>query len=274
MPATDQLMKEVLQQFLQGFLQLFFPQIAQRLDFDRGIRFRDKELFTDFPEGERREADLVAEVHGRDGQPELVLFHVEAQAKRRRDFPYRMWEYYALLRLRTGLPIFPAVVYLSPGTGGLIWEEYTESLFEERLLTFRYAAVGLPDLGSEEYAGSNEALAAALSTAMAPHPLGNVQHKLAALHAVAGSGLDDARKLLLAAFIETFLPLSDPAEAEEFSQRIASDQSAQDVLNHVAALNTTQEMEALSERLLIAQTLEELGLVWIRGDGQAPRRWS
>ena len=45
--------------FLREFLELFFPQIAARLDLNN-ITFPDKELFTDVPEGSVRCADTVA----------------------------------------------------------------------------------------------------------------------------------------------------------------------------------------------------------------------
>ena len=52
----DQLFKEFLRAFFRDFLELFCPDIAARLDFGT-VRFLEKELFTDFPEGSLREAD-------------------------------------------------------------------------------------------------------------------------------------------------------------------------------------------------------------------------
>ena len=72
----DQLFKAVLQNCFDDFLKLFYPDVAERLDFAT-LRFLEKELFTDFPEGSRREADIVAEVKTHDGDPEIILVHVE-----------------------------------------------------------------------------------------------------------------------------------------------------------------------------------------------------
>src|SRR5437867_939293 len=80
--AHDQLFKDLLRAFFQEFMELFFPDIAPRLDFTRVVP-RDKELFTDVPRGEQREADLVTEVQTRQGRPEAVLIHVEVEAGRR-----------------------------------------------------------------------------------------------------------------------------------------------------------------------------------------------
>jgi hypothetical protein len=107
-----------LRAFFREFLELFFPEVAARLDFARVV-FLDKEVFTDVPEGSRRELDLVAQVYTQEGTPELILLHIEVQAQREREFPYRMFEYYALLRLRYKVPVFPVAVYLVAGIDGL-----------------------------------------------------------------------------------------------------------------------------------------------------------
>lgn len=118
MTPHDQLFKEVLQTFLRDFMALFFPQWAASVDWD-SVTFLDKELFTDLGEGRVREADVIAQVRTRDGQPELLLIHAEVQSERRGAFGARMWEYYALLRLRYRLPVLPIVLYLVPGASGI-----------------------------------------------------------------------------------------------------------------------------------------------------------
>ena len=124
----DQLFKELLRAFLREFLELFYPDVAARLDFGR-VTFLDKETFTDLPEGSRREADLVAQVYTHEGEPEILLVHVEVQTQRRSAFPYRMFEYYGLLRFRHRVPVFPLAVYLASGAGGMVGETYRETLF-------------------------------------------------------------------------------------------------------------------------------------------------
>ena len=104
----DQRFKEFLHVFLQEFLKLFYPHVEEQLDFKK-VEFLDKEVFTDRHDGSRREADVVAKLHTRKGQPELVLIHVEVQARTEADVNERMFEYYTLLRSRYRLPIFPIV---------------------------------------------------------------------------------------------------------------------------------------------------------------------
>ena len=66
----DQLFKTVLEGLLQGFLELFFPEVAARLDFET-MRFIDKEVFANVPKGEVREADVVARLETLEGEPEM-----------------------------------------------------------------------------------------------------------------------------------------------------------------------------------------------------------
>ena len=87
----DQLFKELLREFFREFLELFWPDAAARLSFEK-LKFLSSELFTDFPEGSLREADIVAQVETVGGEPELLLIHVEVQAERESDFGARMFQ--------------------------------------------------------------------------------------------------------------------------------------------------------------------------------------
>ena len=144
----DQLFKTILEGLLQDFPELFFPDEAARLDFET-LRFLGKEVFANVPAGEVRQADVVARLETREGQPELILVHVEVQAEHRGDFARRMFEYYAVLRLHYRLPVFPIVLYLRGGPHSRLGE-YREELFGQELLSFRYHSVALARLPAEE----------------------------------------------------------------------------------------------------------------------------
>jgi hypothetical protein len=286
------LFKELLRAFFREFLELFFPEVAARLDFAR-VMFLDKEVFTDVPEGSRRELDLVAQVYTQDGAPELILLHIEVQAQREREFPYRMFEYYALLRLRYKVPVFPVVVYLVAGTGGLSEMAYEERLFGRAILTFRFQAVGLPDLSSDDYRAVDNPLAPALSALMQPGSLGRTLQKALSLRQTLGSSVDEARKSLLINIIETYMRLSE-TEEEEFRHLIRREELQEvthmltiyeergiikgkrdallkqlrfkfgDVPEAIAAkvqaVDTEAELDRLLERVLQATTLADMGL--------------
>lgn len=209
----DQLWKDVLLSFFAEFMELFFPQAAERLDFNR-ITQVNKELFTDIPDGARREPDLLLEVYTNGGDLQIILVHIEVQAKRKLDVPYRMWEYFSLLRLRLKLPVFPVVVYLTKGAGGIVVEEYQESLFGVDNLMFRYNAIGLPDLKAEDYLEKENILALALSALMRGERAKRVSRKLQALDRVVKAGVDEARRSLLINVVDRYLELSAEEELE------------------------------------------------------------
>ena len=209
----DQFWKTTLWIFFREFMELFFPEVSGHLDFTR-IKLLDKEMFTDLPSGELREPDLVVEIYTLDGDLEIILVHIEVQTRRESDVPYRMWEYYSLLRLRTRNRVFPLVVYLEPGIGGVVQESYVETLFEREIQSFKYMAVGLRDLPAEEFLENENVLAPALSALMRGEEGTRVIRKLRAYGRMCRSDLDDARKSQLLHMIDRYLPLSEDEEVE------------------------------------------------------------
>jgi hypothetical protein len=216
----DQLFKEVLRTFLREFLELFFPEVAARLDFS-SLRFPNKELFKGFPDGRLREPDVVAEIRSRDGEPELVLVHIEVQAEGKGDLGRRMLEYYSLLWLSFDLPIFPVLLYLSGGTGeGIATAQYQHALFGREILRFQYARVALARLSGREYVESSP-LGAALSALMRRDRRSpELDLRARMLQRVVTSELDEARKFVLVNVIETYFRLS-AADRESFRKLVA-----------------------------------------------------
>jgi hypothetical protein len=209
----DQLFKELINAFFREFVELFFPQIAARIDFSR-VEFLDSEVFTDIPEGDARRPDVVAKVWTLEGMPEILLYHIEVQATRNKSFPYRMFEYYALLRLRHKLPVLPSVLYLTPGAGGLTTETYTESLFGQDIVSFRYHVIGLPDLHVEDWQAPGNPLAGALHSGMKVSKHERVARKLASVREVFESRANEAQSALLLAVIDNRLQLSAQEDQE------------------------------------------------------------
>ena len=209
----DQLFKQLLQAFFADFLRLFDPETAARLDLDT-MTFVNPEVFTDFPRGERRTADIVVQVQTLDGDTELILVHVEVQREREPDFPWRMWQYYSLLRQREGKRVIPIALALYRGREGIALEEYSEGVFDRTYLTFRYLQISLPRLPAGDYV-SRGPLGAALASLMGPVRQGRavrIALYIACLRgvqrAVDAGELDDARQFMLFNLIFTYLRLN------------------------------------------------------------------
>jgi hypothetical protein len=205
----DQLFKAILHGLLREFFELFFPELAAKLDFDTA-QFSDKELFKGFPDGERREPDVVALVQTWEGEREVVVVHVEVQTEQKGDFRRRMFEYYALLWLHFETPVFPIALILRGGPHrGTATVAYRQEVFGREVVRFRYASVALARLSGWEYLEKGPlaaGLAALMQRRQAPVDL---DLRAGLMHRVLTSGLDESLKFQLANLIETYFTLTD-----------------------------------------------------------------
>ncbi|MCB0064473.1 MAG: hypothetical protein KDE19_20250 [Caldilineaceae bacterium] len=210
----DRLFKEFLQRFLPEFLTLFFPKDAARLDFTT-LHFLSQELVVNLPHQTLRITDVVAEVNTLDGEPEILIIHVEIEANHPHEIPQRMFEYYALLRILTKKPVLPFALLLQSGLGGLKWNSYAETVFDHDLVKFEYGQVGLRELKSTDYLATNEPVAATLSALMQPDKFSTAELKLRVLEVLVKSSLTEADKLFLINIVETYLPKDVVFDARE-----------------------------------------------------------
>jgi hypothetical protein len=108
-PASDfdGAWKYALEQQFDTFLAFFFPQAHAAIDWQRPVVVRDNELQQVAPEDQagKQRVDRLVEVYRLDGEPALVLVHIEIQAQRDREFASRMFRYHARLFDRARLPV-------------------------------------------------------------------------------------------------------------------------------------------------------------------------
>lgn len=100
----DGFWKEVLDAFFEEFVRLVFPDVHPEIDWEAGVRSRDKELSKLRLDNETgaRFVDKLMEVRLRGGGEVLVIVHVEVQSQRDSMFAERMWTYYRRLVDRYG----------------------------------------------------------------------------------------------------------------------------------------------------------------------------
>jgi hypothetical protein len=209
----DRLFKELLHRFLPDFLRIFFPAEAARLDL-HSLTFLDQELILNLPNQTLRVTDIVAEAQTIDGEPEVIIVHVEVEGRDKTSLEKRMFDYYALLRLLREKPVLPLALVIAPNVGGLSWPIYRENLFGRDLLAFSFGQVGLRDLSGEAYINADP-VAAALAALMRPGSLHPAELKLHSLRTVIDSGLTEGDKLFLINVIETYLPHAGLSDAGE-----------------------------------------------------------
>ena len=240
--SHDQLVKEILRVFFADFLSLVLPGVARRLRLGKQD-FLDKELFTDWPRGKRREVDLLARVPVRGTGKSPVLVHVEIETRVRAGMDLRMWGYYMQILLRHRLPVLPIIFVLRGGPAGVRREMRKEGFTGLYIAGFRYYAFGLSRCQAEDYLARPEPLAWALAALMRRGRLSRAELKMACLRRIATADLPSNQSFLLVNFVETYLQLTG-RQAEEF-----------DCLRQQA-----ENQEVVAVRMTWAEQIEAQGL--------------
>jgi hypothetical protein len=99
--------KEILEAYFQDFMQFFFPQIHDDIDWSRGYDFLDQELRQVVRDAElgKRLADKLVKVWKLSGEETWVLIHIEIQNQEEGQFSERIFIYYYRLRDKYNQPI-------------------------------------------------------------------------------------------------------------------------------------------------------------------------
>lgn len=242
--AHDRLFKEFLHRFLPEFTALFFPDKAARLDFS-DIKFSQQEQLINVPGQKLRITDVVAEVGLKENETaalrtshvdkrykrkksgvesnteddqvdheeketEIIVVHVDVEANRPKSIPHRMFVYYSLLRVLKNRPVLPIALLSrggsgTPESGTIGLQTYTEHLWDEELVKFRYYQVELRDLKSEDYLQLNDPVAACLAVLMQHPEDENAAIKKRSYDIIKESNLSDGDKVFLAHVVNTYL---------------------------------------------------------------------
>ena len=255
MTSHDQLAKDLFQTFFADLLRLAAPEAALRLRPEEAV-FLDKQAFTDWPEGDRREMDLLARVPRGDLEEEAtgdILVHVEMEAEARSGMAERIWQYYMQIRLRHGLPVIPILVNLKGGRPGPRRDTLSEGFGEVETVRFHYRAFSLSGCRAEEYLTRPEPLAWALAALMRPGRWSRAEQKIECLRRIAAAEVTASSRWLLGNWVETYLQL-DQWESADY-ERLRS----LEVNREVKAMEMTwaERMEVEYTRKGIEQGLEQ-----------------
>jgi predicted transposase/invertase (TIGR01784 family) len=94
----DSAWKRVIKQLFKDFLEFFFTDIYQAIDFTKEIVFLDKELKEIDPDSTLgdRVADVLVKVHLKDGTTKYIciIVHIEVQGQPQPNFMERMFIYF------------------------------------------------------------------------------------------------------------------------------------------------------------------------------------
>jgi hypothetical protein len=217
----DQIFKNAFSHRFQDLIELVDPDLAATLDLS-APKFLGTEAFTDFPEGARAAADLVAETPTRLGEAQLVLVHTEIEGEFRRTIDRRTLRYSMHLRLKFDVPVVSVVVFLTGGPPGVTRRTIVETVGALEVDRFTYLAFGLSGSLAEAWVDRPQPLAAALAALMRSEVWDNAERKVRCLKAVRRAELDEARSFELANIVATYIPL-DPKEETRFEALIEQD---------------------------------------------------
>jgi len=204
--SHDQLSKSLIKLFFADFLRLVDPESASHLQTG-GTIFLDKEDFTDWPAGDRREMDLLAKVPVA-GEEVPLLVHVEIETDFRSGMDHRLWQYYMQLRLRHGLPVLPVLVNLRGGRPGVHQGTLHEGFKKKVTAVFHYLVVGLSGCRAEEWLVRPEPIAWAFAALMRPGKWSRAELMLECLRRIALSDVTELRKQVLVNWVETYVQLT------------------------------------------------------------------
>ncbi|MUV37707.1 hypothetical protein JNUCC1_01513 [Lentibacillus sp. JNUCC-1] len=159
----DLLFKQLIHTFFEEFLEAFFPDVHQNIDF-RYLSPISEEVFTDLHEGDTRRLDIVMETKLKD-EDVILIIHVEPQSYTQTNFHERMYHYFSMLYNKYRKPIVPIAVFSYDHKR----EEPTEFHMTFpffHVLTFNFLALPLKQTNWRDFIKSNNPAAAALLSKM------------------------------------------------------------------------------------------------------------
>jgi len=141
--------KEILETYFEPFIRLFFPEPHDTIDWKRPLEFLDKELQQISPDAEigLRRVDKLVKVWLKNGHEAWILVHVEVQAQKESEFPFRMFVYHYRILDRYNRQVVSLAVLADDNKD---WrpDQYTHELWGCEV-QFRYPVVKLLDYQKE-----------------------------------------------------------------------------------------------------------------------------
>ncbi|QKY68733.1 transposase [Lentibacillus sp. CBA3610] len=206
----DQLFKDLIHTFFEEFLDAFFPEVHDMIDF-HAVKPLSEEFFTDLMEGDTRRLDIVVETTLKETEA-VIIIHVEPQSTKQTNFHERMYQYFSLLYHKYRKPIIPIAVFSYNEN----WEkkQYTMTFPFLNVLTFNYLTLHLRKKNWREFIKSNNPAAAALISKMGYTDDEKVQVKKEFLRMLVEMELNPAKQRLVYGFFEKYLILNETEEIQ------------------------------------------------------------
>ena len=225
----DKRFKALLTMFFREFMELFFPEFAERIDWRHPPEFLDKELESIVIESGPKTVDLLVKVRSleppRSSSAErLCLIHFEVEGRRSREaLGKRIGHYINRIDEKFDLPVVPIAVYLKVAGDGIGWQTRDLTCWGHTIVSYHFPYIGLPGLDGVRYAETSNPIALALTGLMNVSHADRARIKGEALQRVEKQKFDARQRALLLDSIDAFTVL-DTQQKAEFDQLLKSPQ--------------------------------------------------
>ena len=185
MTRYTQAFEDMLRTHFFDFLELVEPGFGARLGVE-GVLFSCPGELAHWPEEERRDLGLLAEVLTRRGEWQTILVQVEAEAGDPAPLEEKLLNWYLRLAVEDREPLRMIVVHLRGGRPGVSVRWIVDEVDGEELLRVPYLAFGLEECRAEDFLLKPQPLAWALAALMRPSRRNRAAHTRACLRRIAG----------------------------------------------------------------------------------------
>ena len=136
----DQLFKQLIHTFFAEFMEAFFPEIQEHIDFSV-LKPLSEQMYTDLIDGESRTVDILIETKLKN-EDTIIIIHIEPQSYHQTNFNERMFQYFSLIYQRERKPILPIAIF-SYDEKRYEKSQFTISFPFKHVLTFELFNVGI-----------------------------------------------------------------------------------------------------------------------------------
>lgn len=239
----DKLYKELITNFFREFMDGFFSEVSEHIDYNN-LEFLQQEIL-DIKAEEKHVVDILVrtKLHNEEG---FILIHVEPQAQKQRDFNQRMFKYFCNLYLKHKIKILPIAV-LAYDIKKEEPNNYSIEFPFFDVLDFNFLQLHLKRLSWKEYLRKDNPVVAALLSRMDYSEDEKKQLKKEFFRMILRLELDEARAELLTVFMETYIRLSSD-EDEQVREELKEELSPTEV-NKMEEMLTSWGRRAREEAL-------------------------
>ena len=207
----DQLFKQLIHTFFGEFMEAFFPEVQEHIDFAT-LKPLSEQMYTDLIDGESRTVDILIETKLKN-EDTIIIIHIEPQSYPQTNFNERMFQYFSLIYKRERKPILPIAIF-SYDERRYEKSQFTISFPFKHVLTFEFLMLELRKMNWRSYIHTNNPAAAALLSKMGYSDKERVQVRKEFLRMLVKMELNPAKATLINGFFETYLSLNEEEEEE------------------------------------------------------------